>query len=107
MRPTGPAGRAWALLNAAGVVPPVPYPTDPVPSQGVPRAADFCFWGGLWGAAFGLALPRLPRAPLWLLGLGGGIRAGDRRPRAVADRPHPRLRAGAGLLRRGGPAAAG
>jgi hypothetical protein len=64
----------WAILHAAGLMPPAPYPTDPVPPLGVPRIANFCFWGGLYGVAFGLALPRLPpRAPLWLLGLGLGL----------------------------------
>ena len=66
----------WALLHAAGLMAPAPYPTDPVPPLGVPRIVNFCFWGGLYGAAFGLALPRLPRrAPLWLLGLGLGLLA--------------------------------
>ena len=66
----------WALLHAAGLMPPAPYPTDPVPPFGVPRIANFCFWAGLYGAAFGLALPRLPpRAPMWLLGLGLGLLA--------------------------------
>ena len=66
---------AWALLHAAGLMPAAPYPTDPVPPLGVPRIANFCFWGGLYGAALGLALPRLPRAPPWLLGLGLGLLA--------------------------------
>jgi hypothetical protein len=66
---------AWALLHAAGLMPPAPYPTDPVPPLGVPRIANFCFWAGLYGATFGLALPRLPRAPTWLLGLGLGLLA--------------------------------
>jgi hypothetical protein len=66
----------WALLHAAGLMPAAPYPTDPVPPLGVPRIANFCFWGGLYGLVFGLALPRLPRrAPLWLLGLGLGLLA--------------------------------
>ena len=65
----------WALLHSAGLMPPAPYPTDPVPPFGVPRIVNFCFWGGLYGAAFGLALPRLPRAPMWLLGLGLGLLA--------------------------------
>ena len=65
----------WALLHAAGLMPPAPYPIDPVPPLGVPRIANFCFWAGLYGAAFGLALPRLPRAPMWLLGLGLGLLA--------------------------------
>ena len=67
---------AWALLHAAGLMPPGPYPTGPVPPFGVSRTANSCFWAGLYGAAFGLALPRRPRrAPLWLLGLGLGLLA--------------------------------
>jgi hypothetical protein len=67
---------AWALLYALGLMPAAPYPTRPVPPLGVPLIASFCFWGGLYGALFGLALPRLPpRAPLWLLGLGLGVLA--------------------------------
>lgn len=62
----------WALLHAAGLMPPAPYPTGPVPPLGVPRIANFCLWGGLYGAAFGLALPR---APTWLPGLGLGLLA--------------------------------
>ena len=65
----------WALLHAAGIVPPAPYPTNPVPPFGVPLIASLCFWGGLYGLGFGLALPRLPRAPMWLLGLGLGLLA--------------------------------
>ena len=66
----------WALLHAAGLMPPAPYPTDPVPPCGVPRIANICFWAGLYGIAFDLALPRLPpRAPMWLLGLGLGLLA--------------------------------
>jgi hypothetical protein len=65
----------WAILHAAGLMPPAPFPTRPVPPSGVPQVASLCFWGGLYGAAFGLALPRLPRAPTWLLGLGLGLLA--------------------------------
>ncbi len=66
----------WALLHAAGIMPPAPFPTNPVPPFGVPLIASLCFWGGLYGLAFGLALPRLPpRAPMWLLGLGLGLLA--------------------------------
>jgi hypothetical protein len=66
---------AWALLYAAGVMPRAPYPMGPVPPFGVPQVASLCFWGGLYGLAFGLALPRLPRLPMWLLGLGLGLLA--------------------------------
>jgi hypothetical protein len=37
----------WALLHVAGLIPPAPYPTGPVPPLGVPRVANFAFWGGL------------------------------------------------------------
>ena len=63
----------WALLHAAGAMPPAPCPTDPMSPFGVPRIASLCYWGGLYGLAFGAALPR--RAPLWLLGLGLGLLA--------------------------------
>ena len=65
----------WAVLHVAGLMPP-PYPTDGVPPFGAPRIASLCFWGGLWGAAFGLTLPSLPASlPLWLKGLCLGIAA--------------------------------
>ena len=41
----------------------------------MPLIASLCFWGGLYGLTFGLVLPRLPRAPMWLLGLGLGLLA--------------------------------
>jgi hypothetical protein len=63
------------LLYMAGMVARAPYPTGSVPPFGVPVILNLCFWGGLYGAAFGLALPRLPRAPMWLLGLGLGLLA--------------------------------
>jgi hypothetical protein len=63
---------ALHLLALPSLGMPSPYPTDPIPPLGVPRIINLCFWGGLYGAAFGLALPRLT-APLWLCGLGLGI----------------------------------
>ncbi len=52
------------------------YPTRGVPPFGVPLIANLCFWGGVWGAAFGLVPPRLPGSyPMWVLGLGLGIAA--------------------------------
>jgi len=66
----------WALLHAAGLMPPAPFPTRPVPPFGVPQIVSLCFWGGVYGLLFGLALPRLPRrVPMWLLGLGLGLLA--------------------------------
>lgn len=62
-----------ALLHANGQVSSAPYSLTPIPPLGVPRLADLCFWGGLYGAAFGLVLPRLPRAPMWIMGLALGL----------------------------------
>jgi hypothetical protein len=61
------------LLYMVGLVARAPYQTGSVPPSGVPVIVNLCFWGGLYGAAFGLALPRLPRAPMWLLGFGLGL----------------------------------
>ncbi len=65
----------WAVLHALHEMP-APYPTAPVPPFGLPHIVDLCFWGGVWGALFGLVLPVLPEsAPMWLLGLALGILA--------------------------------
>jgi hypothetical protein len=56
------------LLDMAGA----PYSVAPVPPWGVPRIVNLCFWGGLYGIAFGLLLPWLARR-LWLDGLVLGI----------------------------------
>ena len=62
----------WALLHALGLMPPA-FPTAPVPPFGVPRIYDFCFWGGLYGAAFGVVFPRLPGRAMWFQGLILGL----------------------------------
>jgi hypothetical protein len=65
----------WELLHLIGLMPPW-YPTDGVPPFEVPRIINLCFWGGVWGAVFGLVLPRLPASyPMWVRGLGLGIAA--------------------------------
>lgn len=61
----------WEALHLMGKMPP-PFPMTPTQPFGVPRIASLCFWAGLYGAVFGLAMPRLPR-PLWLSGLLLGI----------------------------------
>jgi hypothetical protein len=61
-----------AALHAIGWVPFWPYRTTPVPPFGVPAIVSNCFWGGLYGALFGLAMPRFTR-PLWLCGLILGL----------------------------------
>ncbi len=35
----------WALLHAAGIMPPAPQPTNPVPPLGAPLIGNLCFWG--------------------------------------------------------------
>src|SRR5271168_5050034 len=63
----------WGLLHVAGLMPP-PFPTWAVPPFGVPEIINLCFWGGMWGAVFGLLLPWLPSSPpMWVRGLGLGI----------------------------------
>ncbi|WP_428487917.1 hypothetical protein [Rhodopila sp.] len=65
----------WELLHVFGQMP-AAYPTDGVPPLGVPRIIDLCFWGGVWGAAFGLVSSRLPLSSgLWVGGLGLGLLA--------------------------------
>jgi hypothetical protein len=61
-----------AALHAVGWARFAPYPTAPVPPFGVPRIVDLCFWGGLYGALFGLAMPRFTW-PAWLCGLILGL----------------------------------
>jgi hypothetical protein len=62
-----------ALLNASGVPTVGPYSLRPVPPFGVPMLVNRFFWGGLYGLVFGLSLPWLPRASLWLLGFCFGL----------------------------------
>jgi hypothetical protein len=61
-----------AAMHAAGLVPFAPYPTAPIPPFGVPFIVDLCFWGGLYGAVFGLLMPRF-NWPLWLCGILLGV----------------------------------
>ena len=61
----------WAALYLLGLMPP-PYPLDPVPPWGVPLTIDFCFWAGLYGAAFALIWPGLTIPP-WFAGLILGV----------------------------------
>ena len=64
------------LLGMVGMVPRGgAYSLAGVPPWGVPRVLNLCFWGGLYGAVYGLIWPRLTR-PAWLSGLVTGIIAG-------------------------------
>jgi hypothetical protein len=62
----------WALLYGLGAMPMPPFPIRPMPPFSVPLIVDLCFWGGLYGAVFGLLRPRFT-LPLWLCGLIMGI----------------------------------
>ncbi|MSP01064.1 MAG: hypothetical protein EXR07_08460 [Acetobacteraceae bacterium] len=67
----------WALLHTLaipGMTMPPPFPTDGVPPLGVPRIVSLCFWGGVWGAAFG-AVWRGRRASYWWGGIFLGVAA--------------------------------
>jgi hypothetical protein len=65
----------WELLHLAaipGLGMPAWFPMDGVPPWGVPKLANLCFWGGLYGVAFGLLMPKFTM-PLWLCGLMTGL----------------------------------
>lgn len=55
-------------------IPGTPYRFAPVPPFGVPVLLNLCFWGGLYGALFGLAFPKIAM-PRWLAGLLLGLLA--------------------------------
>ncbi len=63
---------ALHVLALPGLGMPAPYPMAPTQPFGVPVIASLCFWGGLYGAAFGLVVSRLT-TPLWLGGLVLGV----------------------------------
>ncbi len=61
-----------AVMHEVGWVRFVAYRTTPVPPFGIPAIVSLCFWGGLYGAVFGLAMPRFTW-PLWLCGMILGV----------------------------------
>ncbi len=61
-----------AALHLVGLTQSAAYRTTPMPPLGVPMIVDLCFWGGLYGLAFGLLLPRFTW-PLWVCGLVLGV----------------------------------
>jgi hypothetical protein len=67
-------GMAW-ILYGNGLTPFPPYNLSPYGPLHIPRLADLCFWGGLYGIVFGIVLPWLPRVPKSLVGLGFGLLA--------------------------------
>ncbi len=67
----------WTMfhyLALPGLAMPAPFPMDAVPPFGIPRIVSLCFWGGVWGAAFG-AVWRGPRSSNWWAGILLGIAA--------------------------------
>lgn len=58
------------VLSSAGMVQATPYSMTPVGPLGVPTIVNSVFWGGLWGALFGLIAYR--RSP----GLGSLVVSG-------------------------------
>lgn len=65
----------WAALhylNLPGLGMRPPYPVNGVSPWGVPLIVNLCFWGGLYGAVFGLLRPKFTW-PLWLCGLITGF----------------------------------
>ncbi len=61
-----------AVLYEIGWAPFAPFRTTPVPPFGVPVIVSLCFWGGVYGAVFGLLMPRFTW-PMWLCGLVLGV----------------------------------
>ncbi len=50
---------ALHLMSLPGLRMPAPYPMNPTQPFGVPAIVSLCFWGGLYGAVFGLVAPRI------------------------------------------------
>ncbi len=59
-------------LGSMGLAQGAVYSMVPVPPLGIPRIVNLCFWGGLYGAVYGMVWPRLT-IPSWLSGLCLGI----------------------------------
>jgi hypothetical protein len=66
---------AWSIfhyLALPGLKMPPPFPIDAVPPLHVPRIVSLSFWGGLWGALFGVVW-RGPRSSNWWAGITLGV----------------------------------
>lgn len=64
-------GTIW-VMSQLGLLKASVYSMSPVPPYGVPRIASLCFWGGLYGAVYGLIWPRLT-VPAWFSGVCLGL----------------------------------
>ena len=58
-------------LVATGMLPAtsIPWNLKPYGPLGVPTVVNTMFWGGLWGALFGVIWDKLPGGAMWLRGL--------------------------------------
>ena len=65
----------YILANYAGLLPPTvrTWNTAPFGPLGVPQIVNSVFWGGLWGALFGVIHDKLPGGTLWAKGLIYGL----------------------------------
>lgn len=64
----------WGLVNAAWLPATAqPWNMKPYGPLGVPTIANSMFWGGLWGALFGLIWDKLPGGAIWVRGLVFGL----------------------------------
>ena len=67
-------GLIYALGLAGMLPPPVRvWSMAPVPPYGVPAIANSMFWGGLWGALYGLIHEKLPGGAVIVKGLIYGL----------------------------------
>ncbi len=60
-------------LTQAGLIKGEAWSMKPVPPYAIPAIANNIFWGGLWGALFGLVWDKLPGGAMWLRGLIYGL----------------------------------
>lgn len=77
----------YYLMSTSNMVGGQPWRMEPLPANrmpesiaeffrpwgGVPRLFNQMFWGGLWGALFGLVENRMPAGPIWLKGFFFGL----------------------------------
>jgi hypothetical protein len=64
------------VLGTYGMTRSTPWTMRPLgygPFAGIPLLANSVFWGGMWGALFGLLYDKLPGTWSWLKGLIFGI----------------------------------
>jgi hypothetical protein len=61
------------LLNMYGMTPNKPWTTTPFGPLGVPQIVNSMFWGGLWGALYGLIHEKIPGGIAVVKGLLYGL----------------------------------